>query len=154
MGQYAKTPSYVAAYVATTGVPVVPKGDGSVTLASGTTYYFPLGGAEAPLIGAQLIGDAAIIITAARIECTFVEAARSSHFDATAGLWVIENPPTAYVPTTGAGWTATLATLAVAGGAIGSAIWDVGNVGSKRARLAVVVGGTGGVATVATHGKA
>lgn len=135
-------------------------GGTGVVLASGSTYYFPLNIEGASLESVHLRGDAVIIITAARIEDTNMPNRASakgdvdvSVFDATAGNWIIENPATAYVATAGAGWTATAATLAVAGGTAGGAIWHLGNMGTTRSRLAIVVGGTGGVVRVCGHSK-
>lgn len=140
-----------------------------VTLASGTTYYFPVGAskapvpAEAPLVAIHIRGDAAIIATLT-IEDSCFSAGQDpvtgrgnvdvSDFASTLGYWIQENPSTAIVGTSGTGWVATAGTVAVAGGTAGGAIFHVGNLGSRRLRLKVVVGGTGGLVRVAVHGKA
>jgi hypothetical protein len=140
-----------------------------VTLASGTTYYFPVGApkspvpAEAPLVAIHIRGDAAIIATITVEDSVFPAGSSPvdgrgnpdvTDFDGTAGNWIPENPSTAIVGTSGTGWVATAATVAVAGGTAGGAIFHVGNLGSRRLRLKVVVGGTGGKVRVGVHGKA
>jgi hypothetical protein len=154
----------LACYTAA-GVKLEPRfseaGGAGVTLAASTTYYFPLNIDGAICEAVQLRGlTAALIITAARIEDTCFPMASSgkgdvdvSNFDAGVGNWMIENPSTAYVPVVGTGWVATNAIVAVAGGAVGGALWNLGNMGTRRARLAIVVGGTGGDVRVAGHAK-
>jgi len=137
------------------------------TLANGTTYYFPFGAqaspvpAETPLVTVQLRWDAAAILTIT-VETTVFPAtvqrgdprgpAQLSDFDTTAGFWLQQNPSTAYVPVTGG--TATAMTVAVAGGSAGGCEFDLGNFGTRRGRVKVVVGGTGGVVRCGVHGKA
>lgn len=138
------------------------------TLVAATTYYFPFGSqhapvpAESPYVAAQIRWDAAAILTIT-IETTLFPASfqaldprsppiQLSDFDATAGFWLQQNPTTAYVPATGG--TPTNMTVAVAGGAAGGCEFDLGNMGSRRGRVKIVVGGTGGVVRVAVHGKA
>lgn len=149
---------YVEAYVAGTGSIVHPAPNtgppathGSVTLVAGTTYYFPIGVEIAPLDSVHFVWDANIVITSARIEDGNLSSERSNDWDTTLGAWVPEDPDSAYVAhTSGA---VTNATLAVAGGVAGGAVWHVGNNGTTRQRFAVVVGVTGGVVTVAMARK-
>lgn len=138
-----------------------------VTLASGTTYYFPLGAPKSPVVAESHLnsvhvrGDAAIIATFTIEDCDFYETrspdgrgdADVSNFDATAGYWIPENPSSAVVSATGTGWSASAATVTSAGAGAGGAMWHLGNMGSKRMRLKVVVAGTGGKIRVAVHGK-
>lgn len=131
-----------------------------VTLASVTTYYFPLSISDALIVGLQLKGDAAIIITSATIQsCCFpkeadgIGGADVADFDATAGNWIPEDPASATAEVVGAGWAQAAGVVAVAGGTAGGASWQIGNAGSKRWRLAIVVAGTGGVVRVAAHGR-
>jgi hypothetical protein len=137
------------------------------TLANGTTYYFPFGAqrspvpAETPLVSVQLRWDASIIATIT-VETTLFPAtfqggdprgpAQVSDFETTAGFWLQQNASTAYVPATGG--TPTAMTVAVAGGSAGGCEFDLGNLGARRGRIKVVVGGTGGVMRCAVHGKA
>jgi hypothetical protein len=141
-----------------------------VTLASGTTYYFPIGAPKAPVPAESIIssihvrGDSAIICAITIEDCNF-GATRSpgdgrgdvdvSDFElaSTAGNWIPENPSSASVGTVGAGWVATGATVNVAGGAAGGCMFHVGNMGSRRLRLKIVVAGTGGKVRVGVHGK-
>jgi hypothetical protein len=140
-----------------------------LTLASGTTYYVPVGAnkapvpAESPLVAIHIRGDAAIIATITIEDCVFPAttspgdgrgAVDVSDFDATAGYWIPENPSTAIVQTSGPGWVATAATVAVAGSNAGGCMYHVGNLGSRRLRVKIVVGGIGGKVRVGAHGKA
>lgn len=131
-----------------------------VTLVNGNTYYFPLGTSDARVVGLHLKGDAAIIITSATLQSScFPKDADGiggldvADFDATAGNWIPEDPASAVAEVVGAGWAQAAGVVSVAGGAAGGASWQIGNPGSKRWRLAVVVGGTGGVVRVAAHGR-
>jgi hypothetical protein len=154
----------VPAYVLTTGVKVEPRmGDPSqkgVTLASGTTYVFPLGGESAPLESVHILWDASIVVTWTVEDSNMPPAEGSqvdvSNFDSQAGNWIQENPTTGYIavgpPTTGT--TVTNLTIAVAGGTSTGAIIHFGNFGSRRLRLKATVGGTGGNVRVLPHGKA
>jgi len=132
-------------------------GRGTYTLASGTTYYFPLGGADTPVSSVHLQHDAAVIITTATIEDTNFPGRGPdgdvTDYSATAGHWIDENPSTAFVGTVGAGTSATNGVVAVTGGNAGGAMWHVADTGARRTRLAVVVGGTGGEVRVAVWGK-
>ena len=151
------------AYVLTTGVKVESReGDPTtvgVTLASGTTYVFPLGGESAPLEMIHIVWDAAIIVTFT-VETTGLgknwgSQVDVSDFDSVAGNWMQENPTTVYVSGSGAGgMTATNLSLAVAGGTRGGSTIHMGNFGAPRSRIKAVVAGTGGVVRVAVHGKA
>jgi hypothetical protein len=155
------------AVVLTTGVVVSPRtGDPAtkgVTLASGTTYVFALGGESSPLESIHIVWDAAIIVTFTIEDSNMPSGlggpggpADVSNFDSVAGNWIQENPTTGYVavgpPSTGV--TVTNLTIAVAGGTATGAIVHMGNFGSRRSRLKATVGGTGGVVRVLPHGKA
>lgn len=140
-----------------------------VTLASSTTYYIPLGGDHTPvpslseIVGAQLRWDAAIIMTVT-IETTLFPMFSPS--DASSGIpdvsdvdagnsWVLQNPTGVYIPTGPAtGVSIANMTVTVAGGTASSCEFDLGNLGARRVRLKIVVGGTGGVVRCATWGKA
>jgi len=138
-----------------------------VTFSSGTTYYFPLGSqrspvpAETPLVAAHLRWDSSIIATITIEDSCFPRTTSPandngptdvSDFDATAGNWLQENPSSAVVAVTGG--TATGATVSVAGGSAGGCVFHLGNLGSRRVRIKVVVAGTGGKIRCAVHGKA
>ncbi len=157
------------------GVQVVPNTNSTTltalgcTLTSGTTYYVPLGAPKSPtpaecaLNTVQVRWDAAIILTSVQIETTIFPATSSpgdgrgptllSDFDATAGYWLLQNPTTAYVPVTGGTQTPSTMTVTVAGGSAGGCEFDLGNFGARRARVKIVVAGTGGVVRVGAHGK-
>lgn len=130
-------------------------GRGALTLASGTTYFFPIGGADASVVSVHLQWDAAIAITSATIEdCNFPEgSADVDWWDDAAGEWIDEDPTTAFVGTDGAGATVTNGVLAVVAGSVGGAMWHVADTGARRTRLKVVVGATGGEVRVHPWGK-
>lgn len=142
------------------------------TLAPATTYYFPFGAQHAPvpaevsLTDVQVRWDAAAILTIS-IETTIFPSTRQAgdprggtplltDFDTTAGFWLPQNPPTAYVPVVGGtvGSGATAMTVTVAGGTAGGCEFDLGNLGARRGRVKIAVGATGGVTQVGVHGKA
>lgn len=165
MSQYARPNGFDApAYVLTTGVKLEPRwGDPAtkgVTLASGTTYVFPVGGESGPLASIHLIWDAAIIVVWTFETCNAGSSFGSadkvdvSEFDSVVGNWVQENPSTAYIATAVAGGVVVAnMTLTVAGGTQNGATVHVGNFGTRRMRVKAVVGGTGGVVRVLPHGK-
>jgi hypothetical protein len=135
---------------------VVPGG----LLSSGTTYYIPIGGSASTVQSAHAKWDAAIVITSITVQVSNFKLQNDNDPNPTdtagdAGDWVPYTPSSgAYVAVTGAGVTATGAVVAATGGAVGAAFWDIGNLGAKRVRLAIVVGGTGGAMRIASHGKA
>lgn len=127
---------------------------GMYTLTAGSTVFFVLGGAEAPNISATLTGyDAALILTSVTWQDTDHPEQDVTNHSVVAGEWITEDPATAFVGADGAGWVPTNGVLAVAGGALGGARWNVVSTASYRQRLAVVVGGTGGRVRVTSHGK-
>lgn len=130
------------------------KAPGVFTLTAGATYYYIIGGDSAPYLSLQLTGySSALIITSATIQDCNHSDKDVTNFSTTAGEWVDFDPSSALVTSDGAGWTVTNGVLAVAGGALGGAIWHLIQKATCRARLAVVVGGTGGDARVSMHGK-
>jgi hypothetical protein len=164
-------PSNLNAFLAN-GTPVLANRDGApstfgLTLAAGT-YYVPFGApksptpAETPLVALQVRATAALAATFTVEDCLW-PSTRSpgdgrgdpdvTDFDATAGNWIQENPASATVSTSGTGWTPTAATVVAAGSTIGGALWHLGNNGSRRWRLKIVVT-TGGLCRVGVHGKA
>ena len=145
------------------------------TLASGTTYYYELFGPNSvvetpwrdprrslhaddgglrskPLLAAHLKFDANIIITSAEIETSnFSDVATTS---TTVGDWITENPPDCYIACEG-NCTQTDTDLFVAKttGAAGGAMIHFVDNGALRARLKLVVAGTGGVARLGVGWK-
>ncbi len=128
-------------------------GRGAFTLIAGTTYMFPLAAQDVLALGVHLQHDAAIAITSATVEVCSLPPQETSDFSDNAGEWFGLAPTTAYVPVDGATTTATNGVVAVVAGNIGGAHWDVADIGARRARLKVVVGGTGGEVRVSTWGK-
>lgn len=126
-------------------------GRGKYTLASGTTYYYVLGGADAPFLSAHVSGDAAIVITSIMVQDCDHGEVEVTDFGSTAGDWIPEAPSTVRV--TGTGWSVSSGVVAVAGTGAGGAMIQVPQTAAKRARLEVIVGSTGGVLRVSSHGK-
>jgi hypothetical protein len=128
-------------------------GRGSFTLASGATYFYPIGGQDCPVVSAHCQWDAAIVLTSITVEdCNFPESEVDSWDDA-AGEWIDEDPSAAFVGSDGAGVTVTAGVVDVSGGAQGGCMFHVSSNGARRTRLKVVVGGTGGEMRVAAWGK-
>ncbi len=128
-------------------------GRGVFTLASGTTYYFvlPVGGSS--MFDLHMTHDNAIILTSATIETCGHGRADVADNSSVAGEWIDQTQADAFVALVGAGTTASSGVVAVAGGAAGGADWQVSECSAPRARLAVVVGGTGGEVRVSFTGK-
>lgn len=135
---------------------IVPGG----VLTAATTYYVPIGGAASTVQSAHCKWDASIVITSITVQVSNFKLQNDNDPNdadeaGDVGDWIPYTPSSGvYVAVTGAGATATGAVVAVAGGAAGGCFYDIGNLGARRARLAVVVGGTGGRFRVASHGKA
>lgn len=158
----------VNAITITTGVVIAfSQTTGGCTLPAGT-YFFPLGGPasgtpnETALASAHLKWNAALAATItvetsnfpAKIGGTTGQGGDDvTDYDTTAGNWIIENPSTAIVAVTGSGNSSTAATVTAGGSAAGGCTFHLGNLGTRRARIKVVVA-TGGVLRVNVHGKA
>lgn len=160
--------SYVAPIKSDGTIPVDESGLGIYTLLANTTYFYPLGGDAATFMSTHLEGDTSIILTSAVIEDSNLSPVKTdansqdpSDFSVAglgavgAGDWVALNPATGVWDcfAVGTGWTMTASTLATGGGNAGGGIWVRPRCGSLRSRLKVVVGATGGLVRVATHGK-
>jgi len=129
-------------------------GRGRYTLTAGTTYYYLLGGADAPFHSVQITGyTAGLVITSATIQDTNHGTLDVTDQSSVVGEWVTEDPTTAFVGVDGTGWSATNGVVAASGGGVGGAVWHLGESGAARTRLAVVVGGTGGILRVSAWGK-
>lgn len=128
-------------------------GRGAYTLSSGTTYYYPIGGADSPVTSAHVQWDAAIVITSITIEDCNMQPADVTDYSATAGEWIDEDPSTAFVGTVGSGASVTNGVVANSGGAAGGCMFHVADNGARRIRLKVVVAGTGGELRVSAWGK-
>lgn len=149
----------VSARTLTTGAVIPPDENGEVTLTT-TTYFFPLGGSASPLIGVQIRTDASVAGTFT-IETTCFPPYKGdggaaptdvTDYDTTTGNWIKEDPSTAYVASTGTGWTWTNLTGVKTAGAAGAMI-HLGNIGSRRSRLKFVCT-TGGKVRVSRWAKA
>lgn len=133
------------------------QGRGTYALASGTTYLYPVGGADAPWRAFHVQWDALAILTVSVEDSIFGDA---DVLDTSIALgdWIREDQNGLAVNvkstdgTTG-GATVTASVIAVAGGTAGGAMIHVPNNASKRMRLRVDVGGTGGNVRVAEASK-
>lgn len=120
-------------------------------LAANTTYYAYLGGAEAAALAAQIRWDAAIVLTSVAIEdCVFNDVPK---LDTVLGNWIKQDATPPVKANSTAGGTVTGQTLAVAGGTAGGCTFSLHLWGNKRARMAIVVGATGGAVRVGGASK-
>ncbi len=156
----------VDALTVTTGA-VVPfiQANGGVLLTA-TTFYFPLGSANAEMpaqtsLASVHIKWAAAVAAVITVEtCNFPAkvggdprgAADVTDYDGTAGNWIISNPSTAIVDVVGSGNSATAATVTAGGSAAGGCVYNLGNLGNRRVRIKVVAS-VGGNMRVNVHGK-
>ena len=149
---------YIAPKSAVDGSTPAEKSAGVYTLASGTTYYYALGGSDAPFQAIHLVGKtSAAVVTSATIQDTVVgpNEASDTNDNSLGGFWVPEVPSTAYVGVVGTGWSMSSPGVAAAAGTgVGGALWHLKETGADRSRLAVVVGGVGGDFMVSGAGKA
>ena len=130
-------------------------GDGKFTLAAATTYYFPLGGADASVVSGHVAWTgSAIIITSITVEdCNFPHL-DVTDYSANVGEWIDEDPTTAFVGVVGTGVSASNGIVAATGDAAGGGcMFHVADTGARRTRLKMVVGATGGTVRVAAGGK-
>lgn len=143
-----------------TGAPVAQgDGRGVYTLTAGQTYYYILGGPDAPIVSGHFTAYASaaaangLIITSATVQdCDHDERDVPNH-SAVVGEWVAEDPSSAFVGADGTGWSATNGVLAATGAGLGGARFNVADTAAYRTRVAVVVGATGGPLRVSSHGK-
>jgi len=113
----------------------------------------PSGDSETPaqtsLLAVQVAWVAAVASTITVKTCNFPGfldkfgrgAVDVSDFDTT--YWLLHNPTTAYVPVSGAGNSASNMTVTTGGTALGTCIFELGNVGDRRLAIDIVttVGG-------------
>lgn len=128
-------------------------GRGTYTLASSSTYLFPIGGADSPVTSAHCQWDAAIVITSITVEDCNMHTTEVTDYSTTAGHWIDEDPTTAFVGVVGAGVSQTNGVVAATGGALGGCMFHIADNGARRLRLKVVVAGTGGEFRCAAWGK-
>ncbi len=128
-------------------------GRGVYTLANGTTYYFMLPIGSSTMFDIHLTHDAGIIITSATLETSSHGKKDVADNSSVAGEWIDQNPAGAFVGLVGAGTSQAAGVVAVAGGSAGGADWQVSECPAARARLTVVVAGTGGEVRVSFCGK-
>lgn len=153
-----RTPRAGGRYVAPidgNGVTLTTEGpQGVFTLSANTTYYYVIGGAEAPVEAAHLTGyDAGLVITSASVQDSNHDEVQVTNHSAVVGEWVTEDPTTAFVGVDGTGWSASNGEVAASGGGVGGAMFHIGDTGAFRTRIAVVVGAAGGKLRVSAHGK-
>jgi hypothetical protein len=132
---------------------------GVYPLAAGQTYYYILGGPDAPIISGHITAYASaaaangLIITSATVQDCDHSELDVTNFSSTVGEWVDEDPSSAFVGADGTGWSATNGVLAATGAGLGGARFNVADTAAYRTRVKVVVGATGGPLRVSSHGK-
>ena len=130
------------------------------------TYYIDVGIPDADHVSVHCTWDANIVFTSLAYQSSNLPAYASesapytdssgavdvSIYEAdTGGVWLTENPSTAYVPIVGTGVTVTDMTVAATGGA-GGAMFEFAAATSRRARMKIVTT-TGGYFRCHAHGK-
>lgn len=165
MGRKTSSTQYIQPYDnAGNAVAIAPtasgklSGRGCYALQANNTYYFPFGGQDARVRSVELEFDPAIVITSANIEDTNVAPAEANDFAnrtvaPTSTAWVPETPSSGYVAQVGGVSSNANSTIGTNGSGDGAAIWNVADVGTRRGRLAVVVGATGGTVRVSIWGE-
>lgn len=143
-----------------TGALVTPEAPrGVYNLTAGQTYYYILGGNEAPIVSGHLTAYASaaapngLIITSATVQDCDHGSNEVTDSSSTVGEWVAEDPSSAFVGADGTGWSATNGVLAATGAGLGGARFNIADTAAYRTRITVVVGATGGPLRVSSHGK-
>ena len=134
--------------------PVKDSGPNGATLASGTIYYAEAGGDAALIQSIQVDWDAAAILTITVEDSNWDAGSgtgQATSAQAAGRAWVPENPSSGYVGVSGG--TAVGLTVTVAGGTAGTCMFNLGNLGARRVRVKVDVGGTGGNVQARAHAK-
>jgi hypothetical protein len=151
---------FVSPFSGVDGITPAQEGVGLFLLAPNTTYYFPIGGKDAPFTSAHIWStDAGLVLTSVTIQDSNHPEMSSaspytSDFDGVPGRWIPETPSGAYVGVIGTGWTASaIGVVSTNGTGVGGAMFHIGETGAARHRLAVVVGATGGHLGCAVSGK-
>lgn len=135
-------------------IPPMDGGRGVFTLSASSTYYYILPAGAACFISGTITGyTTGAILTSATIQDTDHPELDVTSTDSTVGNWVSEDPSTGFVGADGTGWSVTNSVLAVAGTGVGGARFNVAETAASRARIAVVVAGTGGQFRVSARGK-
>lgn len=124
---------------------------GVYTLANLSTYYLDVGGLSAPLLSVHFQWSSALVAVISFEDSNFDEH-QASLTSTTGGDWIPEDPSTAEVEVTGTGASAAGAIITLAGGGAGGGMAHIGNLGSARVRVKVVVT-TGGTLRAAHFGK-
>lgn len=145
---------------------VIPQEPGLGAKLGIATFFFDVGVPDAPTSSVHIIWDATLVAvvnfqdsnapafksTSSGVQTDPDNGVDVSLFNAgTAGQWVTEDPSTAFIPAA-AGCTITNMTVSITGGTANGTIFNLGNLGTRRGRLKVVVA-TGGVLRVLPYGK-
>lgn len=140
------------------GVETPQSPDDGYTRLAVDTYFFPADIGDDTLTSFQIVTDATVAGTFTLETSNWPRTDTDGPFpvsdyaegSADVGKWVQENPSTAYVGTTGTGFSATALTLTKTAG-IGGATFHV-SLGSRRARIKAVIT-VGGNVRITTHRK-
>jgi hypothetical protein len=139
---------------------------GNMTLVGSTTYYIELGSTSSPVTAEAALASVHLKWALAVAATITVETSNFPAFvggrdngvvgvtswDTTVGNWVQENPSAAVVAVVGSGNSATALTITAGGTAAGAATIHLGNLGTRRARVKLVVT-TGGALRCNVAGK-
>lgn len=158
------------------GAQILAKANGSdpalfgVTLTNGVTYVFPFGADRAPvpslaqLVSVHMRWDNAIAFTATIEESNFPALWPSDQangivdvadHNTTIGNWIQIRPPTAYIEVVGGGsYNAGTGVITVVAAQQGGCTINLSAWGSRRGRVKIIVGATGGLVRFAVNGKA
>lgn len=139
---------YLPAYTIATGVKLDSSRNGWAL--SNTTYYVPFGAADALIESVHVTWDAVAVGTITVEDSNFPEEDVTSYHSTADGKWLQENPSTAYVPILGGSPVAM--TVTIPGGTAGGAMFNLGNLGTRRVRLVIVLS-TGGRMNALAAGK-
>ncbi len=152
------------AYTVTTGAVIAHDPlTGDMTL-TGTTFYIELGDGNTPadtaLVSAHLRWAAAVAGVITVETCNFPVyqegkergVADVTGYSVTGGNWIPENPSTAIVAVSGTNNTSTAATVTAGGTNAGGCMFHLGNMGSRRVRLKLVLT-VGGAVRCNVRGK-
>ena len=155
-------PIEVTAHKADVNKTTVPSEPGlGCKLPSTGNWYFDVSVPDGPTESVHLIWDAALAGTINIQDTNAPQFKRPSDADSgtdvslideTAGNWITEDASTAYVPIVGSGNSVANMTITAGGSAAGGAMLNVGNLGTRRQRIRVIVT-TPGTIRVLAHGK-
>jgi hypothetical protein len=132
-----------------------PKPTGFVTLDVDSHYFEITGARDAEPLSVQILTDATIAgvftIEMSNAPGDVGPPDAATAYNEVSGVWIKEDPSTAYVASVGTGWSITNLTLTKTAG-VGAAMIHLGNCGAKRVRVKAAIT-TGGDVRIMPNGK-